>query len=201
MKYLLIIGMTLGIAAVWMFYNKPELEKFNYSITFPWKVENKNILDCSIEINSENSELYVNDNIYFRVKIFNYNSDLFIRQLKDRNILFTMSGLEPTEHIDLIYNQDENIFKGSGFLKFKFAGNYSFQTGYDSNDKITPSLGLFSSNLTIPILPTLQKYQVELNDRLFFQSKLILVLTIVTLTLTLMQLFNMRNKANKRDKA
>lgn len=190
MKYCLLIGMILGIVAVWIFYRKPKLDKFNYSITFPWRVHDKNILDCSIELYSDNSELYVNDKISFKVKLLNYNPDVFIKQLKDRKLIFIMSGLEPNEHIDLFYDQDKNIYEGNGFLEFKFAGNYSFQIGYDSDDNITPSGGLFSSNISIPILPTLQKYQIELNDRLFLQSKLTLVLMIIAIVLTLLQLFD-----------
>ena len=77
-------------------------------------------------------------------------------------------------------------------LKFKFSGNFSLQVGYDFTDNVTPSGGMFSSNLSIPILPSLQKYQIELNDRLFLQSKLTLILTIVAIVLTLLQLFDIK---------
>ena len=84
MKYYLLIGMTLTIVAIWIFYKKPILEKFNYSVTFPWRVEDRNILDCNIVINSDNSELYVNDKIFFKVKLSNYNFDfqlyMFLKQ-------------------------------------------------------------------------------------------------------------------------
>jgi ABC-type Mn2+/Zn2+ transport system permease subunit len=38
-KTYILIGMVISIILIWIFYRKPKINSFDYSITFPWRIQ------------------------------------------------------------------------------------------------------------------------------------------------------------------
>lgn len=190
--FFLVIIIVLGII---IFHNPPKLDKFNLKLNFPTQLDvgrdGREIFWTETNTHSEQPEAFMGELLEISVKIYNINPEYYKENLKNRKIIFTFEGLNPlTDVIPLKYDSENSSFKGSGKLAFPVSGNFRLQIGYDSKDLYLPRKLISVSNLPLPVLSRETKYQLDMSNNIFQQSKVILILTIIMAYIGIADFFN-----------